>query len=887
MTAVTEPLPEQYADIFVGDGAMARLMRAHDWAATPLGPPGRWPQALKMALRILLTSKFQMWLGWGPEIHFFYNDAYRPTLGIKHPRSLGTPMKVLWPEIWDDLKGRIGSVYDKGEATWDEALLLLLERSGYPEETYHTFSYSPLIGDSGEVEGMFCAVSEDTVRVISERRLGALRELARGLAAADTQSAVLRMTAETLASATRDLTFSALYLFDDEGQARLATTAGIAAGMPLAPRELQPGHVWDARRVFAGDPAFVVPLSPDQEVPLGAWDKPARQALVVPLPRQGTGAAAGFLACGINPYRKLDTDYLSFVQLLAGQIGASLANAEDVEARTAERDRLRALFRQAPSFICVLSGPELVFELANESYLQLVGHRGIEGKRVREALPEVAGQGFFELLDQVFRTRQPYVGKSLEVKLQPEADAAPVTRFVDFVYQPILDASGRSSGIFVEGYDVTEKVEAEQQLRQLNAGLETRIAERTRDLESAMQRLQRESEERKAAEEALRHAQKMEAVGQLTGGIAHDFNNLLQGITGSLDLLKLRLQLGKLENIERLINGAMTSAQRAAGLTHRLLAFSRRQPLDPKPVKANQLIAPMEDLLRRTLGENIRLELVLAGGLWSILCDPNQLESALLNLCINARDAMPDGGALVIETQNAWLDERYGAQEDVEPGQYVCISVSDTGEGMPPDVLAKAFDPFFTTKPIGQGTGLGLSMIYGFARQSAGHAKLYSEPGQGTTAKLYLPRHHGDAAPPEPLPQLRPEHQSEQGETVLVVEDEPVVRALVIDVLNGLGYRTLQAGDGAAALRILESDARIDLLVTDVGLPIMNGRQVYDAAAVKRPDLKVLFMTGYAENATLNKGFLQPGMEMMTKPFAMEQLATRIRRMLGSNSTKV
>jgi signal transduction histidine kinase/CheY-like chemotaxis protein len=872
--------PQRYSDIFVGDGEMARLMRAHDWAATPLGPPEHWPQALKVALRLLLTSKFEMWLGWGDDIHFFYNDAYRPTLGLKHPRSLATPTQALWPEIWDDIKGRIATVYERGEATWDQALLLVLERAGYPEETYHTFSYSPLIGDTGRVEGLFCAVSEDTVRVISERRLGTLRELARGLAASDTLSAVLRATGEALATAGRDLTFTVLYLFDDEGKARLAGTAGIAAGSPLAPGELGPRHLWDAGRVLAGDPSFVVPLSGEPGVPAGAWDKPAKQALMVPLARQGAGLPAGFLACGINPYRKLDTDYLSFVQLLAGQIASSLASAEDFDARTAERDRLRSLFRQAPSFIAVLGGPSHVFELVNESYLQLVGHRDIEGKAVRDALPEVAGQGFFELLDEVFHSRKPYVGKGVQLSIQPEAGGPVVSRYLDFVYQPILDASGRSSGVFVEGYDVTEKLEAEQQLRQLNATLETRISERTQDLEAAMQRLRDESLQREAAQEALRHAAKMEAVGQLTGGIAHDFNNLLQGITGSLDLLKLRLQLGKMDNLDKLINGAMTSAQRAAGLTHRLLAFSRRQPLDPKAVKVNQLLAPMEDLLRRTMGENIRIELVLAGGLWATLCDPNQLESAILNLAINARDAMPHGGTLVIETSNAWLDDSYAASEDLKPGQYVCVGVSDTGEGMPADVLAKAFDPFFTTKPIGQGTGLGLSMIYGFARQSAGHVRLYSEPGRGTTAKVYLPRHHGEASAPQPLPQLRAEHQSQQGEIVLVVEDEDVVRSLVVDVLDGLGYATLQAADGAAALRILQSDARIDLLVTDVGLPIMNGRQVYDAATVTRPGLKVLFMTGYAENATLAQGFLQPGMEMMTKPFAMEQLATRISRML-------
>ncbi|RYZ12717.1 MAG: response regulator, partial [Comamonadaceae bacterium] len=360
-----------------------------------------------------------------------------------------------------------------------------------------------------------------------------------------------------------------------------------------------------------------------------------------------------------------------------------------------------------------------------------------------------------------------------------------------------------------------------------------------------------------------------------------DFNNLLQGITGSLDVLKLRLQLGRTENLDRLIAGAMASAQRAAGLTHRLLAFSRRQPLDPKALQVNHLVAPMEELLRRTMGENIRIELVLAGGLWTTLCDANQLESAILNLCINARDAMPGGGMLTVETSNVALDDAYvSGVRDLKPGQYVCVSVTDTGQGMTAETLSKAYDPFFTTKPIGQGTGLGLSMIYGFAKQSQGHVKHYSEPGRGTTAKLYLPRHHGAAESPAGPPQIEPAHHTDEGETLLVVEDEPVVRTLVVDLLHGLGYRTVEAADGAAALRILHSEQRVDLMVSDVGLPLMNGRQVYDAARLTRPDLKVLFMTGYAENATLANGFLEPGMEMITKPFAMEKLATKVLRML-------
>ncbi|WP_414476223.1 PAS domain-containing protein [Microvirga sp. M2] len=382
-------------------------------------------------------------------------------------------------------------------------------------------------------------------------------------------------------------------------------------------------------------------------------------------------------------------------------------------------------------------------------------------------------------------------------------------------------------------------------------------------------------------EEALRQSQKMESIGQLTGGIAHDFNNLLTGIVGSLDMLRTRVSQGRLETVDRYITAATTSANRAAALTHRLLAFARRQPLDPRPVQANALVASLEDLFRRTVGETVTLEVVLAGGLWPTLCDPNQLESALLNLVINARDAMPDGGKLTIETCNAHLDEAYiAAQRDVKPGQYVCICVTDTGTGMPQDVIERAFDPFFTTKPIGQGTGLGLSMVYGFARQSEGHAKIYSELGQGTTIKLYLPRYRGETDAQIEAATLAEAPRAESGETVLVVEDEPVVRSLIIEVLEDLGYRTLEAADGPEGLKILQSRRRIDLLITDVGLPGLNGRQLADAARERRRDLKVLFITGYAENATLAAGFLEPGMQMITKPFAVDALAQKIRSII-------
>ncbi len=414
----------------------------------------------------------------------------------------------------------------------------------------------------------------------------------------------------------------------------------------------------------------------------------------------------------------------------------------------------------------------------------------------------------------------------------------------------------------------TERRRAEIELRELAASLEQQVEQRTRDLI--------------AAEEALRQSQKMEAVGQLTGGLAHDFNNLLTGITGGLEMIQMRRAQGRHEDVDRYVYAAQGAARRAAALTHRLLAFSRRQTLAPKPTCVVDLVNGMVDLVMRTVGPSIEVEAVNGVGLWPVLVDPSQLENALLNLCINARDAMPDGGKITIETGNRWLDRRTAVERDMEPGQYVSLCVSDTGTGMSKETISKAFDPFFTTKPIGMGTGLGLSMIYGFTRQSGGQTRIYSELGRGSTVCLYLPRHLGEAGSPV-TPEAEPALalQAREGETVLVIDDEPTVRMLVVEILEGLGYGAIEAVDGAAGLKILESDARVDLLITDVGLPGgMNGRQVADAARVKRPDLKILFITGYAENAVLSHGHLDPGMHILTKPFSMEAMKQRITDLL-------
>ncbi len=506
-----------------------------------------------------------------------------------------------------------------------------------------------------------------------------------------------------------------------------------------------------------------------------------------------------------------------------------------VETRTRERDRIWQNSRD----LLVIVGTDGTLRAVNPAWTELVGYEP----------QETAGRAFLDFVhpDDVGATKERLAAAAAD-----RSAASFDNRLIHHdgsVRWFSWAASCEGDLIFANGRHVTKEKEQAEAL--------------------------------KATEDQLRQAQKMEAVGQLTGGIAHDFNNLLTGVIGALDLLQTRLAQGRTEHLERYAKAATSSAHRAAALTHRLLAFSRRQPLDPRPVQANQLVTGMEDLLRRTLGETISLEIVSEDGLWLTLCDPNQLENALLNLAINGRDAMPDGGRITIETCNTRLDAAGAARHPgLSVGEYVCLAVTDTGSGMPPDVVERAFDPFFTTKPIGQGTGLGLSMIYGFARQSDGQVGIVSEVGKGTTVKIFLPRFHGvessrDAATLIPDVPIAP-----SGETVLVVEDEPVVRELIVEVLEDLGYRALQASDGPGGLRILQSDERVDLLVTDLGLPGLDGRQMADAGRLQRPELKVLFITGYAETATTSSGFLDPGMEMITKPFSVDALAECVRKMI-------
>ncbi len=412
-----------------------------------------------------------------------------------------------------------------------------------------------------------------------------------------------------------------------------------------------------------------------------------------------------------------------------------------------------------------------------------------------------------------------------------------------------------------------ERDRATAALRALNDTLELRVAERTAELIHA--------------EEKLRQSQKMEAVGQLTGGLAHDFNNLLAGISGALDLMGMRIAQGRLNDIDKYMLAAQSAAKRAAALTHRLLAFSRRQTLDPRPLDVNLLVEGMTELIQRTVGPSILVETVSAPDLWSASVDASQLENAILNLCINSRDAMPDGGRIIIETANQWLDAEAALANDLPAGEYLSLTVTDTGTGMAPGVIAKAFDPFFTTKPIGEGTGLGLSMIYGFAKQSGGQVRISSELGKGTSMCIHLPRYHGEAGASTAAPAQSAAALTGSCGTILIVDDEPTVRLLLTDVLGDLGYTLIEAADSLTGLKLLQSDVGIDLLITDVGLPGgMNGRQMADAGREVRPGLKTLFITGYAESAALGNSSLGAGMQVLTKPFSIDILATRVLELL-------
>ncbi|MGN6682567.1 MAG: ATP-binding protein [Devosia sp.] len=1484
-----------------GGGEMGELIRRHDWARNPLGPPESWPQSLKTAVRIMLTSRQPIWIGWGDELIYLYNDPYKTIIGGKHPAALGRPTREVWREIWADIEPMLTTAMGGVEGTYVEEQLLIMERHGYPEETYYTFSYSPIPDDDGSPGGIICANTDDTQRVIGERQLKLLRELASRTADARSWDETCRRSLAALDTNKHDLTFALLYMVPPAGdQASLVASCGLTAGHPAAPETLavEGPSAWPVAEVLHHhEPTVIEDVTGifRGSAPQGEWDRPTTKAVALAIPPSGETGRAGVLIVGLSPYRVFDEGYRGFLKLAAGQIAAAVANADAYEeerrraealaeldrAKTAffsnvshefrtpltlmlgpleealsdevsveqmrrqvelahrngtrllrlvnslldfsriEAGRVRATYQptdlsaytaeiassfrsaiekagmklliaceglDAPVYVdremwekVVLNllsnafkftlegeisvsvqpsddgraaimrvrdtgigipqaemlrlferfhriegaqgrsyegsgiGLALVQELvrlhggeisaesqpgvgttftvslpfgrdhlpservlespagttevlrAHEfveealrwlpetaSRLELDGKLGTaglgaivaqdgsrqgEGKRILLAddnadmrayvsrllqshgyqvdlaadgqaalelaqstrpdlvltdvmMPRLDGFGLLRAIRQnqalaelpvlllsarageeakveglesgaddylikpfaarellarvhsniqlaqvrreanraVFRSEQRFLmtqdrlslalstgrvavfewsvdsdrlaiqgplvevfgvvqsqaenglpldafvraiderdvdrvmavlGRSVETgepyeaeyrvhgsgeervvvargqvetdvhggkkmagvvidvtdekaaraELSEQARALSVlnraataisgdldqNRLVQTITDVAVELTGAQFGAFFynvvdqkgerytlytlsgapreafakypmprnthvfaptftgeavvrsgditkderygrnppyhgmpEGHlpvrsylavpvksrsgevlgglffghadaDVFDRVDEERVITlasqaavaldnaRLFEAADRELQQRRRaeaDLQALNanleERVNTEVERRAVAEDALRQAQKMEAVGQLTGGVAHDFNNLLTVIMGGLDTIK-RSKPTDHARIARAADMALQGAQRAASLTGRLLAFSRRQPLEPKPVELNALVREMTELLHRTLGEQIELEGVLAPRLWMVEADQNQLESAILNLAVNSRDAMPEGGKLTIETVNTALDESYAATDaEVIPGQYVMISISDTGTGIPKEVLPRVFEPFFTTKETGRGTGLGLSMVYGFVKQSGGHVTVYSEQGHGTTVKLYFPRYVGDATAMTGTPEL-PIPTSSEGEIILVVEDNDDVRAYSTTILSELGYAVLEARDAETALSLLRTGQRVDLLFTDVVLPGKTGKVLADAAAELRPGLKVLFTTGYSRNAIVHQGRLDAGVNLITKPFTFEQLAARVRDLLDRN----
>ena len=821
-------------------GEMAARVASFDWAATSLGAREDWSQSLKVIVATILASQFPMAVRWGWDFVQIYNDGYRSILGEKHPCALGRPFREAWPETQAQL-GPLHQAILAGErgAFFSEDMLLRLQRHGEAfEDTHFTLSYSPIPDETAPsgVGGVLVTGVETTARVRLEKRL---RE----------REAELARVQEIgqLGGLEVDLR--------DGFRNRRSPEYLRIHGLP--PEAFNETHEDWVRRIHPEDREqterqFIDAVRGDA--------REYRAEYRILRPRDGE---LRWIAVRARIERASDGKPLRLV-------GAHI----DITERKRIEERLRQLNENLEQLVAQRTRERDRLWNVSDDLIGVADFSGLWAS-INPAASAILGWSHAELLAMPIASLwHPEDAASTLAHRQRLIEGGPTERFQnryrhkDGSYRWLSWSSTAEGGlIYAVGRDVTTEHDAAEALRR--------------------------------AEEQLRQAQKMEAVGQLTGGIAHDFNNLLTGILGSLDLMQKRVAQGRLNDIERYATMAKTSANRAAALTHRLLAFARRQPLDPKPVDVNALVASMEDLLRRTIGEQVELDIVVGSGLWRTFCDPHQLESALLNLAINARDAMPEGGRLTIETMNlprhdgaavdSWSIADLGTIADlgsiadlgdVAPNDYVALAVSDTGIGMSAAVRARAFDPFFTTKPIGQGTGLGLSMVYGFARQSEGHARIHSEPGKGTAVKLYLPRYRGAVAEVTDAAAEEAAHRARSGETVLVVEDETAVRELVVDVLNDLGYRALEAVDGPSSLQILRSAARIDLLVTDVGLPGMNGRQIADAAREQRPDLKVLFMTGYAENAAMANGFLAPGMQMVTKPFAVDALAARIREMI-------
>ena len=848
-------------------GDMAARIAAHDWVRS-LGPIETWPLSLKTAVGLVVHSAVPMVLLWGDDGVMIYNDAYSVLAGGRHPELLGSRVREGWPEIAEFIDNVMRVGLAGGTLTYHDEELTLY-RSGRAEQVWMNLDYSPVIDERGRPGGVIAIVVETTDRVRSEVALRESEARLRFLDALATETAKLSDADALLATTTRmtgeylGIAVCAYADMDEDEDGFTIRGDWSAPGSPsiVGHYSLSDFGKLAVKNLGAGEPLIVndnlKELAPEE----AATFQSIGIAATICMPLVKEGRLTALMAIHDKVPHVWTADELAVIREVTERSWAHVERVGAAAEVKASEENFRTLARAMPNHVWTAT-PDGQLDWFNDRVYAYGGvapgtldGAGWTAMVHEDDLPSAAARWAEavetgETYQVEFRLRRHDGGWRWHLARAVAIKGA---------YGQIVRWIGTNTHI----HDQKEIAEA---LSDLNANLERRVEERTSQLVQA--------------EEALRQAQKMEAVGQLTGGIAHDFNNLLAGISGSLEILERRMAEGRLAGVERYIDAAQGAARRAAALTQRLLAFSRRQTLDPKPTDVNRLILGMEDLIRRSVGPAVEVAVQAAPDLWTTRVDPSQLENALLNLCINARDAMaPAGGRLTIQTSNHAVQAADAGDAELPPGDYVSLCVSDTGAGMSPEVIARAFDPFFTTKPLGHGTGLGLSMIYGFVRQSGGQVRIRSEVGQGATLCLYLPRHDGQAEVEHTA--VHAAAGCGRGETVLVIDDEAVVRMLIVDVLEEQGYRVLEASDGPEGLAVLQSGAVIDLLVTDVGLPGgMNGRQVADAARRSRPELKVLFVTGYAETSVVGDGRLDPGMEVITKPFNTTALADRVRDMI-------
>ncbi len=827
----------------IGGGEAGELVRAFDWSKTSLGPINEWPQHLRIKVNSIVNSPIPQVLMWGDDHVMIYNDGYIEIAGSYHPRALGDTVPGIWPEIWDWNKKILEAGF-RGEVQSFRDQVMTLRRHGVPEDVVFDLFYTPIYQENGKVDGVLCTVLENTDKVKAVAELAESRE-------------ELNRLTNALPILVGFLDRDHVYRFANEGYQEWF---GLAASDVVGKHA---SDVIGEDYYRARSPLLARALAGETIV----TDTVIRQP-------QGTDRTA-------------EVRYVPR-RAAKGEIDGVYVLIIDIEARKQSENALRRSNER--------------FRAAVDAIHGVLWTNTADGRMIGEqpGWAALTGQGFEEYQDYGWSNAVHPDDRAGAVASWQQAVAAKSTyiwehrvRCHDGSYRtfairgvPIIGADGEIEEWVGVHTDITVQREAEASLQEHASNLERQVRHRMRAEEQLRQlnesleaRVEAEMAERRQTERALQQAQKMESIGQLTGGVAHDFNNLLQVVAGNLQLLAK--DIAGNAQAERRVANALAGVSRGAKLASQLLAFGRRQALEPRVINIARFIAGMDDLLRRSLGEAVEVEVITSGGLWNTYADPTQVENALLNLAINARDAMEGSGKLTIEVGNAFLDQDYArTHAEVAPGQYVLLAVTDTGSGMAPDVLEKVFEPFFSTKPEGKGTGLGLSMVYGFVKQSGGHVKIYSEVSQGTTVKVYLPRSVADEDR-EVVVQGGPVIGG--SETVLVVEDDEDVRSTVIETLTDLGYRVLAAKDAQAGLNVVESGIPIDVIFTDVVMPgPLKSREMARRAKERLPNLAVLFTSGYTENSIVHGGILDVGVELLSKPYTREALARRIRHVISN-----